>query len=389
MTMDGSIDKTRSHLRKRLDQLGYSLHLGMDSVPLVAKLFSDLVHTTVSLRDAKLSGRQPERYHDDDLLEPPYRTMLASGDHFISGGGKKRSIALIHKCTQTDEDRPLPPPRDDDEADLSARLVELLEEHVVSMKSELDDSHGRIKTLNGQLAELQEAKRTLERTLEDERRRSSAEAAELAELASRNEETRRELRRKDGAVARTVALKERVLNMAYRKLSASREVILSQQEVIQDLEENLRKIQAEVSERRRLREQLDEARGRNHKLEGLLDILEAEKSALQNKVDTMMDTHRDLVLELDSSRGKYGDGNGGPALGVAAFIESLEEERNRYRREVQSYRSLLKATTPTAPTAPMVPTVPSPTQARRNKFVLAATFQADAAEPSGRARSNQ
>ncbi|XP_061539943.1 centrosomal protein of 135 kDa-like isoform X1 [Phycodurus eques] len=387
MTMDGTIDKTRSHLIKRLDQLGYRLHLGMDSVPLVAKLFSDLVHTTVSLRDAKLSGRQPERNHDDDLLEPPYRTMLASGDHFISGGGKKRSIALMHKCTQTDEDRPLPPPRDDDEADLSAsaaliisRLVELLEEHVVSMKSELDDSHGRVKTLNGQLAELQEAKRTLERTLEDERRRSSAEAAELA---SRNEETRRELRRKDGAVARTVALKERVLNMAYRKLSASREVILSQQEVIQDLEENLRKIQAEVSERRRLREQLDEARGRNHKLEGLLDFLEAEKSALQNKVDTMTDTHRDLVLESDSSRGKYGDGDGGPALGVAAFIESLEEERNRYRREVQSYRSLLKATTPTAPT------VPSPTQARRNKFVLAATFQADAAEPSGRSRSNQ
>ncbi|XP_061680194.1 centrosomal protein of 135 kDa-like isoform X2 [Syngnathoides biaculeatus] len=291
-----------------------------------------------------------------------------------SSGGKNRSVASIHKCTQMDEDQRRP--RDDDEADLSARRAELLEE-LVSIKSELDDSHGRIKTLNSQLAELQEAKRTLERALEEARRRSSAEAAELA---SRDEE----LKRKDGAVARTVALKERVLNMAYRKLAASREVILSQQEVIQDLEENLRNIQAEVSERRRLREQLNEARGRNQKLEGLLDFLEAEKSALQNKVDAMTNTHRDLVL--GRSRGK--SGGGGPAPGVVAFVESLEEERDRYRREVRSYKRLLKAAAPRASTPPDAPAAPSPTQARRNKSVLAASFPGEEGEPSGRSRSD-
>lgn len=43
-----------SNLRKRLDQLGYRQPLGMESVPLVEKIFSDLIHTTESLKNTKL-----------------------------------------------------------------------------------------------------------------------------------------------------------------------------------------------------------------------------------------------------------------------------------------------------------------------------------------------
>jgi centrosomal protein CEP135 len=35
-----------TNLRKRLDQLGYRQTLGLESLPLVEKLFADLVHTT-------------------------------------------------------------------------------------------------------------------------------------------------------------------------------------------------------------------------------------------------------------------------------------------------------------------------------------------------------
>ncbi|XP_019748683.1 centrosomal protein of 135 kDa-like [Hippocampus comes] len=283
--MDSSVDMTRNHLRKRLDQLGYRLHFGMDSVPLVAKLFSDLVHTTAS----RTSGR--------------------------GGGCRHGDVSKTVRATQ--------------------------------------------------LAEAQEAnralERTLERTLEELRRARSDEAAELA---SRNE---------DGAVAQMVAVKERVLSMAYRKLSASKEVILGQQEVIQNLEENLRHIKAELCEQSRLREQLAEARGRNDKLEGLVAFLEAEKSALQDKVDKMMADDRDLVLGLDLPRATIGGGGGGPRRCLADVITSLEEERDRYRREAQRYKSLLGATAPT------VATMNSPTQARRSKFVLAATFQGNVA----------
>ncbi|XP_077440451.1 centrosomal protein of 135 kDa-like [Vanacampus margaritifer] len=334
--MDSSIDVTRSHLRKRLDQLGYRLHFGMDSVPLVAKLFSDLVHTTVSLRNAKLSAGKPDRYRNANASR-----QLDSGDHFISTGGRKIRIAFTHQSTQTNEVRPPPCGQD---GDLSGRLFDLQEE-LVTLKSELDFSHGHTKAVTTQLAEAQEAKRRLERTLEELR------GDEATEPASRNEEAHLELTRKDDAVAQMVAVKERVLNMAYRKLSASKEVILGQQEVIQDLEENLCKIKAEVCEQSRLREQLAEARTRNDQLEGLVAFFEAEKSALQGKVDKMMDNDRDLVQSLHLPRATRG-GSGEPTHHLADIVESLEEERDRYRREAHRYKSLLRATTaPTALTA--------------------------------------
>jgi uncharacterized Rmd1/YagE family protein len=42
------------NLRKRLDQLGYRQTLGIESLPLIEKLFNDLIHTTESLKKSKL-----------------------------------------------------------------------------------------------------------------------------------------------------------------------------------------------------------------------------------------------------------------------------------------------------------------------------------------------
>jgi centrosomal protein CEP135 len=59
--MDSSIHNSSSiseqkyiNLRKRLDQLGYRQTLGIESLPLIEKLFNDLVHTTESLKKSKL-----------------------------------------------------------------------------------------------------------------------------------------------------------------------------------------------------------------------------------------------------------------------------------------------------------------------------------------------
>jgi centrosomal protein CEP135 len=43
-----------SNIRRRLDQLGYRQPLGIESLPLVEKLLTDLVHTTESLKRARL-----------------------------------------------------------------------------------------------------------------------------------------------------------------------------------------------------------------------------------------------------------------------------------------------------------------------------------------------
>lgn len=61
-TMDSTLQTSQSslseqkyiNLRKRLDQLGYRQTLGIESLPLIEKLFNDLVHTTESLKKAKL-----------------------------------------------------------------------------------------------------------------------------------------------------------------------------------------------------------------------------------------------------------------------------------------------------------------------------------------------
>jgi len=44
-----------SSLRRRLDQLGYRQPLGIESLPLVERLFADLIHTTDSLKNSRLN----------------------------------------------------------------------------------------------------------------------------------------------------------------------------------------------------------------------------------------------------------------------------------------------------------------------------------------------
>lgn len=61
-------------LRKQLDQLGYRHALGIDSLPLVNQLFSDLLHTTDSLKKAKVdlhkAAAPTASPNIDDILEP-------------------------------------------------------------------------------------------------------------------------------------------------------------------------------------------------------------------------------------------------------------------------------------------------------------------------------
>ncbi|XP_067662962.1 centrosomal protein of 135 kDa-like isoform X1 [Haliotis asinina] len=61
-----------TNLRRRLDQLGYRQTLGIESLPLVEKLFADLIHTTESLKNAKLElgKRQNETKEADGAVEP-------------------------------------------------------------------------------------------------------------------------------------------------------------------------------------------------------------------------------------------------------------------------------------------------------------------------------
>ena len=54
VTSSSAAQQKFTSLRKRLDQLGYRQPLGIESLPLVERLFADLIHTTDSLKHEKL-----------------------------------------------------------------------------------------------------------------------------------------------------------------------------------------------------------------------------------------------------------------------------------------------------------------------------------------------
>uniref|UniRef100_H2Z636 Centrosomal protein of 135 kDa n=1 Tax=Ciona savignyi TaxID=51511 RepID=H2Z636_CIOSA len=76
--MSSLTEKKFVTLRKRLDQLGYRQALGIESLPLVERLFSDLLHTTDSLKKTKLGHSKHVSSNNDttQLIEDsiePYR----------------------------------------------------------------------------------------------------------------------------------------------------------------------------------------------------------------------------------------------------------------------------------------------------------------------------
>lgn len=72
--MATATERKFTSLRKRLDQLGYRQPLGIESLPLVEKLFGDLLHTTESLKNAKLQlGKQREQKGVWEQHAEPYK----------------------------------------------------------------------------------------------------------------------------------------------------------------------------------------------------------------------------------------------------------------------------------------------------------------------------
>ncbi|XP_038625250.1 centrosomal protein of 135 kDa isoform X2 [Tachyglossus aculeatus] len=76
--MSSAAERKFINIRKRLDQLGYRQPLSVECLPLVEKLFSDLVHTTESLRSTKLSASKAEKENANcDFILEPYKTENA------------------------------------------------------------------------------------------------------------------------------------------------------------------------------------------------------------------------------------------------------------------------------------------------------------------------
>ncbi|XP_034036384.1 centrosomal protein of 135 kDa isoform X2 [Thalassophryne amazonica] len=452
-------ERTFITLRKRLDQLGYHQPLGIESLPLVQKLFSDLVHTTESLRNAKLSAEKNEKesQNSDALLEP-YKAdnarlirennelhlerlnlkeekerftrelkrhirkleHQASDLKFLNNqyvhkvrclekdskakseriqqlqeknmqavvqtpGGKKHSIPFRRQRMQIDEHIPPPhtsaypvsQPDDPYLADLlllaDGRIHEL-QEDIIKVKLDLENAQDAIKDLNTQVKERDEEIERLNRVLQGGRPHDviSLEAQNnsneklIAHLNLQIEylqETNRVLeqkveglQKKDRADAEAVSLSlkniddlakqmeiDKALETAELELQEAKKEVQRQQEIIEELENTITKLkkgQSEGSyEKDRLRDQLVELREQMEKMEGLVNFLEEEKIRLQDKIENMMASDKELVMELEAMRTQHGVcGRQRSPSRLDAFVKSLEEERDYYRQEAELYK---------------------------------------------------
>ncbi|ESP00073.1 hypothetical protein LOTGIDRAFT_213275 [Lottia gigantea] len=71
----GQAQQKFTNLRRRLDQLGYRQPLGIESLPLVEKLFADLIHTTESLKNSKLENNKKHvQTQEVDSAVEPYKS---------------------------------------------------------------------------------------------------------------------------------------------------------------------------------------------------------------------------------------------------------------------------------------------------------------------------
>ncbi|XP_061680419.1 centrosomal protein of 135 kDa-like isoform X2 [Syngnathoides biaculeatus] len=165
--------------------------------------------------------------------------------------------------------------------------------HVVSLEDQNKSNKKLIAFLNIQIEALQESNKNLEHKLKGLQHKSSTE---VANLSMKNNELCRELVQKKMIMKQTKMDKKRVLDIAYRNLSASKEVIISQQEVIKDLEDNLVKIRAELPETGSSRLM---ALDRIVDLENAVQNLKREKLELRSQLQTLRDSMWDAERRWD------------------------------------------------------------------------------------------
>ncbi|KAM4629083.1 centrosomal protein of 135 kDa [Polymixia lowei] len=249
---------------------------------------------------------------------------------------EKAQGCIKHLNTQVEE-------RDKEIDRLNRTLVGGRPHDVISLEAQNISNEKLIAHLNLQIEYLQETNRTLEQKLEGLLQKKQDATSEVADLSVKNQELCDELTHIDHLAKQLHMDKERVLETADLELQETKEEIQRQQKTIDDLEDIITKLRREQSEgdyeKDRLRDQLAELKEQNEKMEGLVNFLEEEKSRLQNKMETITVTDRELVLELETMRTKHGVcGRERSPSRLDAFVKSLEEERDYYRQEADRYK---------------------------------------------------
>ncbi|KAM9796828.1 centrosomal protein of 135 kDa-like [Syngnathus typhle] len=387
--MDSNKDTKWSKLRARLHMLGYNDNLGEESVQLVEQLFSDLVHTTESLRESQRSTAKSEKESQNSDVrltrenqELHFELMMVRGEraqvtrelkvyitklendvtllkslneqylHELHSLEKdcKEKAKLIRQLRRKNVNIWVQAVDRNNLMCASPNADDLWQGEVTNLKAEQENSQESIRHSNNQtqMDELQETNMALEQKLKSAQHKSSSK---VMELTSKNHELCQEITDIRNLAKKMAMEKKQKLEKAELKLQDLKAVIRKLQGVIRELEDQLRKntMTSELPDEREgepknIDHRSNEAynlREQNEKFEAMLEFLEEQNSRLQAKVEKMMSVEKVLVLELEGWRTKYGIcGLERSPSRLDAFVQSLEEERDHYRQEVEHYKNV-------------------------------------------------
>ncbi|XP_072108785.1 centrosomal protein of 135 kDa isoform X5 [Mobula birostris] len=400
--MTTSSERKFVNLRKRLDQLGYRQPLGIETLPLVENLFSDLVHTTESLRNAKLSSGKTEKESKnlDSVLEP-YRTENA---RLVQENNKLHQELLRLKEESDQQIKDLK---------YSIRILEhdtadlkfLNNQYVHKVRSL--EKEGKAKTekiLHLQEKNLQAVIQTpggKKRNIPFRRQRMQidqavppsaiASAPQIhtedpyhldllnvaddrimglqdtvnnlkAELDKSDREMRkfqRQVEARDEEIERLNRTLEGgrphdVISLEAKSKSNERLIahlnlqdeIKKQHRELEGFEETIARLTRELTSTRnnycKIQEELQCKSKENQTLHDLLTQLKKEKQRLQERVDKQITTEREIVLELERMRTQHGILKGDTSTSrLDKFVKTLEEERDHYKFEVEYLQDLV------------------------------------------------
>ncbi|XP_061894891.1 centrosomal protein of 135 kDa-like isoform X2 [Entelurus aequoreus] len=164
---------------------------------------------------------------------------------------------------------------------------------VVSVDAQNNTNKKVIAYLNLQIEYLQESNKMLEEKLSETQQKFSDKTADLS---LKNFELCRDVAHKNNIVKQAQTDKKRGLCIAYRKLYASKELILDQQELIKDLEDNLIKIRTEPSA---MNSSGFTGLDRIIDLEKAVQSLEKERLDLRSQLSMLRDSKRDVQSQMD------------------------------------------------------------------------------------------
>nr|XP_026647352.1 centrosomal protein of 135 kDa isoform X2 [Zonotrichia albicollis] len=401
--MSANAERRFVNLRKRLNQLGYRHPLGVDSLPLVEKLFSDLVHTTESLRKAKFSsGKTEKECSNYDTVLEPYKTENArltrenndlhleilklkekSDRHVKDLKACLRKVEhettdlkflnnqYMHKIKVLEKETKAKTEKIQQlqEKNLQAvvqtpggrrksipfrrqrmQIDQLVPPSGVSaypvpqpedpyVADLLQVADNRIQELQSEVTELQEKLETSESGMKNYSK----------QVEIRDKEIERLMLALDGGRSHEVlSLESRTKSneKLISHLNIQKEIERKVSE-IQDLQETITRLKSELcschKENDRLNEELFGKKDEKGRLELLLNQLQQEKERLTEKTENLERKERELVLEIERMRLDFGIalGDKSPSR-LDAFVKTLEDDRDYYKRELDYLQKIVK-----------------------------------------------